>query len=618
MPPERADPPPDSGRAVSVPPSGAPEIKTLLSLTVAAVVVAALYFAQDVLIPVILAVMLSFVLSPLVSALERIGLSRVLAVIVSVVITFGVLVLAGLMLARQAAAFAADAPRYASAVEAKANSAELYAISRLGWLASPLGITPPASAPASSTPAARDDAGELLGAAPPGTQARPVVVEIAKPDVSFLPIVGSILAPVLAPLETTVIVLVIAIFILMEREDLRDRFIRLAGSHDLQRTTVAMGEAGSRLSRYFLSQLAVNTAFGAIVGAGLWAIGIPSPALWAVLGGVLRFVPYVGAVLAAAAPLAIGIAIDPGWRTAIEVAALFVVVEPITGYVVEPLLYGHSTGLAPVAVIVAAVFWTWIWGPIGLILSTPLTLCLVVMGRHVKALEFMDVLLGDRPPLTPVENLYQRVVAGNVDDALEKAEGLLADQSLLEYYDTVALPALKRAAHDEACGLIDEAQARAMLGTIMQVLAEVADQQDAPAAPELPRPATPVPHGVVACVAGRGAFDEAVSAMCVQLLARQGVAARGVPHRAVARNHLASLDVSEARVILLTYLEMTGSVSHLRYLVRRLRHHAPKTKIVVGLLPGEAQDDEIASRLKAIGADTYVASLREALQACAA
>jgi len=324
--------PSEGDPAAIVPPSGYPEIKSLLTLAVSAVVVATLYFAQDVLIPVTLAVILSFVLSPLVTMLERIGTSRAPSVLLAVLMAFGVLGLAGTLLARQASTLATEAPQYARAIEEKVRGLELYAVSRLGWLASPFGIATSAPIPPStSSPVAADRSRDRLTGA---SASRPILVQIAKPEASVLPVVGSILAPILAPLETTVIVLVIAIFILLEREDLRDRFIKLAGSTDLQRTTVAMNDAGARLSRYFLSQLAVNTAFGIIVGLGLWAIGIPSPALWAVLAGLLRFVPYVGAVLATAAPLALAVAIDPGWRTALEVAGLFILVEPLTGYVV--------------------------------------------------------------------------------------------------------------------------------------------------------------------------------------------------------------------------------------------------------------------------------------------
>ena len=203
-----------------------------------------------------------------------------------------------------------------------------------------------------------------------------------------------------------------AVFILLQQEDLRDRLIRLFGSTDLHRTTVAMDDAARRLSRYFLTQLGINAAFGLIIGVGLFIIGIPSPVLWGVLAALLRFVPYVGSLMAGAIPVLLGAAVNPGWSMAIAAAALFLVTEPIMGQIVEPMLYSRSTGLSPVSVVVSAIFWAWLWGPIGLILATPLTLCLVVLGRHIERLEFLDVVLGDRPALTPVENFYQRVLVG--------------------------------------------------------------------------------------------------------------------------------------------------------------------------------------------------------------
>ena len=375
----------------------------------AAVVITALFVAQGVLIPIILAVMLSFVLSPLVTRLGRAGLSRAPAVLVSVLLTFSVIALGAMLLANQASALAVDAPRYIATMQEKLSGIELLATSELTSVTRLLIRTPrPApGSPLAPPPAiaARPADAAALAAAAIAAQGRPVMVEIANGETSPFMVVRAILEPVLGPLETTVIVLIIAIFILMEREDLRDRVIRVAGASDLHRTTAAMNDAAERLSRYFLSQLAVNGTFGLVIGLGLWALSVPSSAMWGVLAGLLRFVPYIGPILAAVPPIVLAAATAPGWWTAGEVALLFVIVEPITGYVVEPLLYGHSTGLAPISVIVAAVFWTWIWGSIGLILSTPLTLCLVVLGRHVKALEFFDVLLGDRPALAPADTV---------------------------------------------------------------------------------------------------------------------------------------------------------------------------------------------------------------------
>ena len=273
--------------------------------------------------------------------------------------------------------------------------------------------------------------------------------------------------------------------------------------------------------------------------------------MWGVMAGLLRFVPYIGSFLAAVAPAALGAAVDPGWTMALEVVALFVIVEPITGYVVEPLLYGHSTGLSPVSVIVSAIFWTWLWGPIGLIMSTPLTLCLVVLGRHVKSLEFFDVLLGDRPALTPVESFYQRILADDPDEALAQAETLLADRSLIAYYDEVVLAGLKLAVEDEARGTIDRSRAITMNRVTMEVVEDLR-----PAAAAATAADATTATGRVLCVAGHGPFDDAVSAMLVQLLAQRGIVAQAIANAAVARDTIGSVHMADVAVIAISYLEV--------------------------------------------------------------
>jgi predicted PurR-regulated permease PerM len=460
--------PADNPGAAQVRSASAPELKTLAGVAVGTLVIAALYFGQEVLIPITLAVMLSFVLSPVVNLLQRLRLWRAPAVILTVMAALGLLGLFGTLIGSQAASLTVNAPQYARTIEAKVQGVQGFAVARLASITKELGGSRPITRPRAASPTL---------AAPSSTtasdQRRPVQVEVVQGSTSPFSIARTVLEPILGPLETTVIVLIVAIFVLMQKEDLRDRFIRVFGSSDLHRTTRAIDDAGQRLSKYFLSQLAVNSCFGVVIGLGLWLIGIPSPAMWGVMAGLLRFVPYIGPFLAAVAPAALGAAVDPGWSMALEVVALFVIIEPLTGYVVEPLLYGHSTGLSPVSVIVSAIFWTWLWGPIGLIMSTPLTLCLVVMGRHVKSLEFFDVLLGDRPALTPVESFYQRILARNPDEALAQAEMLLADRSLANYYDSVVLEGLKLAVEDEARGTIDRAGAAQMTKSMMSVIEDL-------------------------------------------------------------------------------------------------------------------------------------------------
>jgi predicted PurR-regulated permease PerM len=603
----------------SVPAASSPELRTLVAIAVGAIVVATLYIAQDVLIPITLAVLLSFVLSPLVDVLRRIGLWRAAAVAVSVLVALGAIGLIGTLLGSQAATLAADVPHYVEAVQRKVERIQVFATNRVTSIARLLSEGKPAAAPV-AVPAVRTRGDKTDTAAlPAGTQQQPLVVELAPPKSSVLAVARAVIEPVLGPLETTIIVLIVAIFILMQREDLRDRFIRLFGSTDLHRTTIAMDDAGQRLSRYFVSQLCVNACFGMVIGVGLWLIGVPSAALWGVLAGLLRFAPYVGPLLAAVAPLTLAAAVDPGWWPTIYVALLFVIIEPLTGYVVEPLLYGHSTGLSPMSVIVAAVFWTWIWGPVGLILSTPLTLCLVVMGRHVKSLEFFDVLLGDRPALSEVNRFYQRTLANDPDEALDQAEKMLADRSLVDYYDSVVLPGLKLAAADEAGGTISRQRAAEMTRSILAVIRDLEEHVDAKhtgtSNPERPTPIQGTSTGLVACVAGRGPFDDVVSAMLAQLLAQRGVVSRRILHTSVSREMIAQLDLSAVKVITVCYLELDGAPAHLRYLLRRLRHRAPHAALIAGLWPkGEAASNEPEAQ-KALGGDRYVGSMREAVDA---
>ena len=581
------------------------EIRTLLRLLVAAVVIAALRTAQDVFVPVVLAVILSFILSPLVNLLGRMGLRRVAAVAVSVLFALGTLALVGTLIGRQAAGLAVDAPRYARTIEEKIEGLQTLFAARVSAISTALGVgRPPVATPAASAAAPSADG-----------QTRPMPVEVVQPEDSTLVVVRSILSPVVGPLETTLIVFVVTIFVLIQREDLRDRFIRLVGSHDLQRTTLAIDDAGQRLSRYFVSQFAVNATFGTVITLGLWAIGVPSPGVWGVVAGVLRFVPYIGALLAAVAPVALAAAIDPDWSMMLMVAALFVVVEPVVAYVVEPLVYGHSTGLSPVAVIVSAVFWTWMWGPIGLILSTPITLCLVVMGRHVQTLEFVDILLGDRPPLTPGETLYQRLLSGNRDEALEAAEAALADRTLLDYYDTVVLDALRRASDDAARGALRRDRTSAIAETVLAVIEDLGEHAEAIEANSGSMSRSSSASRVVACVAGRGPFDEAVAAMLAQLLEQRDVPAQRVPYAAVSRDRMAQLEGDQIAALTVLSVALDGAPAHFRYLLRRLHVRFPQTPMIAGVWRERDAPPRDVELRKTLCADVLVTSLRAAVEA---
>ncbi|HUS17031.1 MAG TPA: AI-2E family transporter [Chloroflexia bacterium] len=625
-----------------VPSTEIPGLQALLAVVVGVVAVAALYLGREVLVPITLAVLLSFVLAPVVDLLRRLWLGRVPAVLLAVLLALGAILFVGGLIGTQVAGLARDAPSYAATIERKVAAVRAYTVGRFSEVMDSFGRGLGHGGAGALAPAA------ALQVPPPSEEPRPLPVEVRQPAASPLELAERVLAPVLHPLATTGIVLVVAVFVLLQREDLRDRLIRLAGATDLHRTTTALDDAARRLSRYFLFQLGLNTAFGCLICAGLYAIGVPSPILWGIVATLLRFVPYIGAFLAAALPMALAAAVDPGWSVVVWTAALFLVAEPLMGHVVEPMVYGHSTGLSPLSVIVAAIFWGWLWGPVGLILSTPLTLCLVVLGRHVEQLEFLDILLGDRPALTPVESFYQRMLAGDPDEALDQAELLLKERSLSSYYDEVALKGLQLAASDVSRGVLPPERLEVVKEAVRSFVADLSGHDDAEPSPDkaaanadtaslaeraLPKepppssnapPADALPpewrsERAILCIAGRGPLDEAAAAMLAQVLSKHGLGAVVVPHGAVARGRVDSLDVSGVAMVCISYLEISGNPAHLRYLLRRLRQRLPPgAPILVGLWPAEEAVFKDPQVQKQIGADHYTSSLREAVTASSA
>jgi hypothetical protein len=447
-------------------------------------------------------------------------------------------------------------------------------------------------------------------------------------------------------LATFGIVFVVTVFALLQREDLRDRLIRLVGSDDLHRTTLAIDDGGRRLSKYFLTQLSINTLFGLVIGIGLLVIGVPNPVLWGILSALLRFVPYVGSFISALLPMALAAAVEPGWAMVLWTLGLYALVEGLTGQIIEPMVYGHSTGLSPFSVVVAAIFWSWLWGPIGLILSTPLTLCLVVMGRHVKRLEFLDIMLGDRPALTPTESFYQRILAGDADEAQDQAERLLREHSLSTYYDEVALKGLQLAANDAQRGALDHEQLDRVKSTIRALVHGLERHEDKqpplsksddgavePPDDERGLPHNPNPQDIssiqdkvpkawrspsaVLCIAGRGPLDEAASAILAQLLGKHGMGNRLVRYEEVSRDHIDALDLSGVAMICISYLDISGSPAHLRYLIQRLRQRLPRgTPILVGLWPAEDATLKDEKTKMTIGADHFASSLEQTVTSC--
>jgi predicted PurR-regulated permease PerM len=510
-------------------PSTGNALEALAPWVIGAVAASGLYFARSVLVPITLAILLSFLLSPIVAGLRRARLPRSAAVLLAVAIALSGIATTSVVIGTQAATLSQDAPLYAQRITDKAARISREVEQRFGSLLQE--SRDGGSGHRKASKARRESARALSSR----STSNAIPVEVQAPALTPLEEVKAYLVPALAPLETALIVLIVTIFILFQKEDLRDRLIRLMGAADLHRTTLALDDGAKRLSRYFLSQFIVNCSFGAVIWGGLFLIGVPSPGLWGILAGLMRFIPYVGTVVALVGPFALAAAVDPGWGMIIWVLVLFVVVEPVVGYVIEPLLYGHSTGLSPMSVVIAALFWTWIWGPIGLVLSMPLTLILVVLGRYIPAFQVFDILLGDRPALTPPETFYQRVLAGHGGEAIEHAEDMLETMPLASYYDEVVLPGLRLAVADVDRGALQRAALGPVCASVLEVLAVLEGHRDIEtAAPDLSSSgAGPPSHGdlhnqvpkrdqPVICFPGRGPLDAAISSMMAQLLRRKG------------------------------------------------------------------------------------------------
>jgi predicted PurR-regulated permease PerM len=570
------------------------------------VIIACLYFGREVLVPIALAVLMSFLLAPPVQLLQGWRVPRGLAVIVVVVIAFAAIFSLGGLMVAEVNQLASDLPRYQSTLREKiqtlrgatAVTGTLERASEvLQELNSDLNMKRGAPTRAVPTPA-----GE------PSSDA--IQVEIAQPSSSALQTLGAIVTSLVAPLTTSAIVVIFVIFILAQRQDLRNRLVRLAGSRDIPRTTAAFDDAAHRLSRLFLTQVALNAGFGIVMGVGLWIIGVPSAPLWGMLAMIFRFVPYIGPLISAIFPLILAASAGTGWAMVLWTALLFVIAETVTGQIIEPLAYGHSSGLSPVAVITAATFWTWLWGPIGLILATPLTVCLVVLGRHVDRLAFLTVILGDQPALMPAELVYQRMLAKDPVEASEQARKFLREKPLLAYYEEVLLEGLRLAAADAERGLLDPERMLLIRDAVADIVDDLSDHKDSPAPAgeaaqaqiNAAREAPPETAGELAgqgrtgksvlCIPGLGLIDEALAMIVAQLLERRGVEARAEEAGAWSKSRVASLDVKDVALICLCYME-TPSPAQMHFAIRRLRRKAPAAIILIAMLGAtSAVDDE--------------------------
>ncbi|KKX26259.1 AI-2E family transporter [Rhizobiaceae bacterium LC148] len=577
-------------RLYSISPSGPSRMPAFASVLA---VVAILYFAKEVLLPLAIAVLLTFALAPISSRLRKLGLPRILAVITTVVLAFLGLTLFALVVAGQVAEVAQNLPAYQGNIIGKIRSLQESGTDN--------GIVRRLTSVIESVGREINNAGQnqaTPGSASPSRE--PMLVEIFAPS-RPIETLTSLISPLLGPIASLGLIIVVVIFMLLEREELRDRFIRLVGYGDLHRTTEALQEAGSRVALYLLMQLVVNCAYGIPLALGLWAVGIPNAVLWGMLAIVLRFVPYIGPVIATVLPLFLAFAVDPGWSLVLWVAAIFLVLELTSNNIVEPWLYGSRTGLSPLAIIVAAIFWAWLWGPVGLILSTPLTVCLAVLGRYVPQFEFLEVLFGSEPVLDPKERLYQRLLAGDPDEATDQAEEMLEEDYLEDYYGKVAIPALLLAERDRRRGVLTAGQMEQVYETATTLVSNLEDiaqeeeqeaeeEEKSKATGEIPKAPSEeqnsseeeeLPDGTgktVICIGGRGPLDDASAAMLAQVLQVQGAEVVTARHSDITNRRSRDLIPKEANAVVVCFLN-EDSAKHAGILMRRFKRIYPTSRV---------------------------------------
>ncbi|TPN50121.1 AI-2E family transporter [Mesorhizobium sp. B1-1-4] len=577
-----------------------PAFMTSKLATVVAMIatVAILYVAKEVLLPLAIAVLLTFALAPIVSLLRKLKLPRMIAVLGAVASAFVLVSLFSLIVATQVSQVAQDIPTYQSNIlekirTLKETGSEDGLISRLGKVFERV-----------NTEINKSQSSGQADVEQTTKQQDPLLVQIFSPQ-RPIETLRNIIEPLIGPLATTGLVIIVVIFMLLEREELRDRFIRLVGYSDLHRTTQALQDAGSRVGQYLLMQLVVNIVYGVPLAIGLWFLGIPNALLWGMLAVVLRFVPFIGPVIAAVIPLFLAFAVAPGWSLLVWTGALFILAELVISNIVEPWLYGSHTGLSPLAIIVAAVFWAWLWGPVGLVLSTPLTVCLVVLGRHVPQFEFLQILFGDEPVLDPKERLYQRLLADDIDEATDNAEEMLEEKYLIEFHSTVAIPALLLGEQDRARGALTASQlanlaenARTLVANLNEIAAEEEEEEEEEHAEKEGASADPgeededqaefapdLPDGAgksVLCIGGRGDLDDVAAAMLAQVISIEGADCAAASHRDLLPARIRKLPLEARDAVVVGFLNR-DSFKHAVFVVRRLRRLVPRARIGIAL-----------------------------------
>lgn len=557
--------------------SGHPRPNGTVLLTVVAVV-AVLRVAEDLFIPLAIAVLLTFLLAPIVARLQRWHLTRMLGVVLSICLALALVGVVGDVIFGQFSDLAHQLPQYEHHL--REHIAHLRGFLRGG-------ITD--SLDALDRLASQIERLSPLAGPPVGVQK----VMIVQPRASLLEIVKDVVGPLVKPLGWGLAVMVLVSFMLLRLPDLRERLIRLLGPRNLQATTAALDDAAARVSRYLLSQLLINSLTGVWVGVGLALLGVPNPGLWGALTLVLRFIPYVGIWAAAAMPLALSFAAFDDWMHAAIVAGIYGTVEFFNYAVLEPWLYATRTGVSPVALLLAAAFWTWLWGLAGLLLSVPITVCLVVMGKYVPQLEFFEVLLGDEPALEPYQQLYQRLLTSNRDEADVLLEGVLREHSLREVCDTAIIPALRLLEADFARGALKPVRRRAVLDHFQEWVDELLD--------ELRRSNE---RGIswqspsVLCIPAEDESDAIVAKLLTAVLINQGIGARVAPIERV-EEEIASGANTGIEVMVVSAVP-PDAIPSARAAVKRIRARAGSLPIIVGLWGLERDLDRAVHRLESV------------------
>jgi len=585
-----------------------------------------LYFAKDLLVPIALATLLTFMLAGLSTFLHRVGLPRRMADALALICAGLSIATLAYVLSAQLSSIAQDLPKYSDTIHGKIKGME-----------SLFGGSGPFSRAFAVLTSSAADLQQAAGAAAGADPAKATIV-VRSVDSGPIATYWAFASPVLSPLVSLGLIALMTIFMLTRREDLRNRAIKLFGADDIFRATAALDDIGSRLSQQLLAQLAINLAFGTVTAVGLFIIGVPGALLWGALAAFLRFIPFLGVFVALLGPLLVAVAFDPSWFSALTTLTMFGCVEILTGNVVEPILYGHRTGLSPLAIVLAAIFWGFLWGPIGLLLSTPLTIVLVVLGSHVSGLAFLETLLSDKPPLKPHEMLYQRMLAGDPSEAVAQAKELLRERALATYYDDIALEAVRRSHQDIVLKKLNETDLNRVTGALTRLVNEVAAAAPRPpllrarrgrpetwAAIELMRGDRPLARSSVAAerlkdrwraeypvvvLFGDDPLDSVVGGMLAQVLTRRGLRAR-----VAAMSDKATLAKKETPPALICLSFMAPlTIAHLRGAVMGARRCSPSTHIVVGVWC-DTDEGLKADIVKKVRADACVTSMSEAVEA---